>query len=110
MARTVSVVRHAPGGFLSGFTFDFTKATVWQEADWFAPGMIYGGFAHLSDAAIGGRRYYLPGAFAVRIREDRLPGRCLPPTSVMAHRWRCSIRPPAATQPPPMPTTPRPCP
>ena len=74
MARTVSVVRHAPGGFLSGFTFDFTKATVWQEADWFAPGMIYGGFAHLSDAAIGGRRYYLPGAFAVRIREDRLPG------------------------------------
>ncbi|MGO9111081.1 MAG: hypothetical protein ACLP9L_17805 [Thermoguttaceae bacterium] len=73
MARTVSVVRHASGGFLSGFTFDFTKATAWQEADWFAPGMIYGGFAHLSDAAIGGRRYYLPGAFAVHIREDRLP-------------------------------------
>ena len=79
-----------PGGFLSGFTFDFTKATVWQEADWFAPGMIYGGFAHLSDAAIGGRRYYLPVRLPCASARTACRGRCLPPTSVMAHRWRCS--------------------
>ena len=35
--------------------------------------MIYGGFAHLTDTAIGGRAHYRPGDFTVRIREDRLP-------------------------------------
>ena len=64
LARTVRVAGRGPGGFLSGIAFDFTKATCWRDADWFAPGMIYGGFAHLSEAAIGGSKYYRAGAFA----------------------------------------------
>jgi hypothetical protein len=73
LSRTVRVVGSAPGGFLSGFTFDFVKASSWSEAEWFVPGMIYGGVDGLPGSAIGGRTYYQPGAFVVRIREDRLP-------------------------------------
>ncbi len=72
LARRVKVAGNAPGGFLSGFTFDFVRASSWSEADWFVPGMIYGGFAFLTEMAIGGRAHYRPGEFTVRIREDRM--------------------------------------
>ena len=35
--------------------------------------MIYGGFENLAAHAIGGRAYYHPGSYTVRIQEDRLP-------------------------------------
>lgn len=80
LARTVKVFGNGSGGFLSGFTFDFVHASTMSEADWFAPGMIYGGFGNLSPSAIGGRANYRPGDFTLRIREDRLPAPML-----MAH-------------------------
>ena len=33
----------------------FDETLTWPQVQWFAPGMIYGGFAHLTDTAIGGR-------------------------------------------------------
>ena len=71
--RTVRVRGSAPGGFLSAATLDLTGPCRWPEAEWFVPGMIYGGFANLPDTAIGGGAHYRPGNFTVRIREDRLP-------------------------------------
>ena len=71
--RTVRVHGKAAGGFLSAAVLDVTARQRWPKVAWFAPGMIYGGFANLPDAAIGGRAHYRPGEFSVRIREDRLP-------------------------------------
>jgi len=71
--RTVRVRGSAPGGFLSAATLDLTGQRRWPQAEWFVPGMIFGGFANLPDTAIGGRAHYRPGKFTVRIREDRLP-------------------------------------
>jgi len=71
--RTVKVHGNAAGGFLTAATLHVTARQSWPEVQWFAPGMIYGGFTHLSDNSIGGRSYYQPGAYTVRIREDRLP-------------------------------------
>jgi hypothetical protein len=71
--RTVQVHGNAAGGFLSAAVLDVTARQRWPEVEWFAPGMIYGGFANLTDVAIGGRAHYRPGNFTVRIREDRLP-------------------------------------
>lgn len=71
--RTVSVHGNAAGGFLTAATLAVTKQQSWSQVEWFAPGMIYGGFEHMSDAAIGGHSYYKPGDYTVRIREDRLP-------------------------------------
>jgi hypothetical protein len=73
LTRTVTVKGEATNGFMSGFQFDFIQPRVWTNAEWFAPGMIYGGFDHLNPAAIGGRAHYQPGNYTVRIREDRLP-------------------------------------
>ena len=74
LTRTVTVHGNAPGGFLSATTWQLTRPCTWPQVEWFAPGMIYGGFANLTDTAIGGRAHYRPGGnFAVRIREDRLP-------------------------------------
>lgn len=64
---------NAPGGFLSAATLPLQEPRTWPDVQWFAPGMICGGFEHLSPAAIGGREHCRPGAYAVRIREDRLP-------------------------------------
>jgi hypothetical protein len=47
--RTVRVRGSAPGGFLSAATLDLTGPRRWQRVEWFAPGMIYGGFANLTD-------------------------------------------------------------
>lgn len=73
LIRKVKVQGNAPGGFLSGCALDFAKPLSWSEAEWFVPGMIYGGFANLTETAIGAKAYYQPGNFSVRIREDRLP-------------------------------------
>jgi len=73
VAREVTVEGNDTHGFLSGVTLCVGHRLSWPEAEWFAPGMIYGGFDHLSDAAIGGRAGYRPNHFDVRIREDRLP-------------------------------------
>ena len=73
VTRTVKVVGNAPGGFLSAVTLPLDTRLSWPQVQWFAPGMIYGGFDHLTDVAIGGRAYYRTGDFTVRIREDRLP-------------------------------------
>jgi len=80
LARTVTVHGSAPGGFMSGAIWPLAAPRTWPEVHWFAPGMIYGGFANLTDVAIGGRAHYRPGDFTVRIREDRLPAPLL-----MAH-------------------------
>jgi len=74
LERNVSVSGNATNnGFMSGFQFDFVKPLLWTDAEWFAPGMIYGGFEHLTETAIGGKANYRPGNYTVRIREDRLP-------------------------------------
>ena len=80
LTRTVIVHGNAPGGFLGAATWQLAEPRSWPQANWFAPGMIYGGFAHLTDTAIGGRAHYRPGNFTVRIREDRLPA-----PLIMAH-------------------------
>lgn len=73
LVRTLTVTGDATNGFMSGFQFDFVQPRAWTNAEWFFPGMIYGGFDHLNPAAIGGRAHYVPGNYTVRIREDRLP-------------------------------------
>ncbi len=73
LARTVKVYGNSTGGFLSAITLPLDASLSWPQVEWFAPGMIYGGFDHLTAAAIGGRAFYRPGDFTVRIREDRLP-------------------------------------
>jgi hypothetical protein len=73
LSRTVAVHGNAPGGFLSAATLRLTGPRAWPQVDWFVPGMLYGGFANLTDTAIGGRAHYRLGNFTVRIREDRLP-------------------------------------
>ena len=73
LSRKVNVAGEAADGFMSGFQFDFAQSRSWTNAEWFAPGMIYGGFDHLSAEAIGGKAHYRPGDYTVRIREDRLP-------------------------------------
>ena len=71
--RIVRVRGSDASAFLSAITLDLARPASWPELDWFVPGMIYGGFDHLNEAAIGGRAYYRPGGFTMRIREDRLP-------------------------------------
>jgi len=73
LKRTVAVAGSDTGGFLSGVQFKIDQPLHWADVDWFAPGMIYGGFDYLTDEAIGGRAFYKSGDFTVRIREDRLP-------------------------------------
>ena len=71
--RTVEVNGNAAGGFLSGAVLRVASPQTWPQIQWFAPGMLYGNFDSIPDHAIGGRDYYRPGSFLVRIREDRLP-------------------------------------
>lgn len=71
MERRLRVVRPGEGGFLSAVTFEIAEELSWPEARWFAPGMIYGGFEHLTEAAIGGRTHYRPGS--VRGPDPRRP-------------------------------------
>lgn len=73
VARSVRVEGSAPGGFLTAVTLRPSRRMTWPEVQWFAPGMMYGGFDNLTAHAIGGRAYYQPGSYTVRIREDRLP-------------------------------------
>ena len=73
LRRTVTVRGQSASGFLSAFTLEPARPAAWPEISWFVPGMVYGGFDHLSAAAIGGRAFYRPGDFTMRIREDRLP-------------------------------------
>ncbi|HZQ55678.1 MAG TPA: hypothetical protein VFB14_26000 [Bryobacteraceae bacterium] len=72
--RTVRVAGNSPGGFLSAITLTHPEVHSRSQVDYFAPGIIYGGTAHLSAAAIGGSLTYQNGGHGqVRIREDRLP-------------------------------------
>jgi len=71
--RTVNVNGNAPGGFLSAATLKIVSPVQWPQVEWFVPGMIYGNFDLIPDFAIGGRKYYRPGDYTVRIREDRMP-------------------------------------
>jgi hypothetical protein len=73
LQRTVAVRGNAPGGFLSAAVLQLTAPQAWSDVEWFAPGMLYGGFDHLAPLAIGGSAGYQPGAYTLRIREDRLP-------------------------------------
>lgn len=73
LKRTVTVTGSADGGFLSGVQLKIDQPLHWTDVEWFAPGMIYGGFDGLTAEAIGGRAFYKQGNFTVRIREDRLP-------------------------------------
>lgn len=56
-------------GFLSGVTLELEKSVTRQQAQAFAPGMIYGGTDFLTSVAIGGAAHQRH----LRIREDRLP-------------------------------------
>lgn len=71
--RTVTVHGNTKGGFLSAAILRVIMPQTWPQIEWFAPGMIYGDFEFMSGDAIGGSDYYQPGAYTVRIREDRLP-------------------------------------
>jgi hypothetical protein len=74
LSRTVQVSGTNASGFLSSITLSHPEEHPRTKVDYFAPGMIYGGSAHLSAAAIGGSLTYGPeGHGQVRIREDRLP-------------------------------------
>lgn len=61
------------GAFLSAVTWTLTKRQAWPDVTWFVPGMIYNGWDNLTEAAIGGKAFYQPGQYAMRIREDRVP-------------------------------------
>lgn len=56
-------------GFLSGVTLELQKPATRQQAQAFAPGMMYGGTDFLTPVAIGGAAHQRH----LRIREDRLP-------------------------------------
>ena len=71
--RSVTVKGDASDGFLTAAVFDVVEPKAWPQIEWFAPGMLYGNFDLIPDFAIGGRDYYQPGSYTVRIREDRLP-------------------------------------
>lgn len=61
------------GGFLTSFTIGLNPELSWPDVQWFAPGMIYGGWENLSAKAIGGKTFYDSTGYFVQIREDRLP-------------------------------------
>jgi hypothetical protein len=82
LARNLTVAGHAQGGFLSSVVFSVKGDFPRSQVDFFAPGMIYGGTAHLSALAIGGAATYRDGEGKVRIREDRLP---IPMIGVLFH-------------------------
>lgn len=71
--RTVKVNGNASGGILSGAALRVASPQTWPQIEWFAPGMLCGNFDFIPGYAIGGRDYCRPGAYTVRIREDRLP-------------------------------------
>ena len=74
LSRTVRVSGATAGGFLSSITLTHAEEHPRQAVEYFAPGMIYGSPAHLTDVAIGGAASYEAGALGqIRIREDRLP-------------------------------------
>jgi hypothetical protein len=74
LSRSVRVKGTSSSGFLSGVSFSHPEEHSRSAVEYFAPGMIYGGSAHLSAAAIGGSATYAAdGPGQVRIREDRLP-------------------------------------
>ncbi len=74
LSRTVTVSGSEPGSFLSSITFTHPSVYPRSTVDYFAPGMIYGGTAHLSHESIGGPdAYESTGQGQIRIREDRLP-------------------------------------
>jgi len=82
LARKLTAAGQAQGGFLSSIVFSVKGDNPRSQVDFFAPGMIYGGTAHLSDLAIGGAATYRDGEGKVRIREDRLP---IPMIGVLFH-------------------------
>ncbi len=74
LSRTVTVSGSSSEGFLSAIEFPHPETHPRSAVDYFAPGMIYGSTAHLTNAAIGGSLSYEAGGHGqVRIREDRLP-------------------------------------
>ena len=74
LARTVTVSGSDSGNFLTSVTLTHPSVHPRTEVDYFAPGMIYGGTSHLSQASIGGPDAYNSTAQGrIRIREDRLP-------------------------------------
>ncbi len=74
LARTVTVHGNAPGGFLSSLQLTFAHPPPREALDYFIPGVVYGGTAHLTPAAIGGRDTYAASDKGVlQAREDRTP-------------------------------------
>ena len=71
--RQLSVKGSARGGFLTGVLLPVEGASRYADVDVFAPGMLYGRAARISDGAIGSRAGYCDGVREWRIREDRLP-------------------------------------
>ena len=69
VARRIAVSGNASGGFLSSVAFSVKGSFPRSQVDMFAPGMIYGGTAHLTPSAIGGALTYSEGQGKLRIRE-----------------------------------------
>ncbi len=69
-SRKVTVNGNIKGaGFLSALRLTNTQKQSKAETKFFAPGMIYGSTAHLTEVGIGGKK----SGNATLIREDRLP-------------------------------------
>ncbi|MDQ2842036.1 MAG: hypothetical protein M3Y72_13540 [Acidobacteriota bacterium] len=74
LSRTVTVSGGSSSGFMSEIEFPHPETHPRSAVDYFAPGLIYGSTAHLTNAAIGGSlTYEADGHGQLRIREDRLP-------------------------------------
>ncbi len=71
--RRVTVHGTSDRSFTSNIRLEHPGHLSRNNVEYFAPGMIYGSFAHLTPAAIGGRDTYEQGKGIVQIREDRLP-------------------------------------
>ena len=93
--RTLRVAGHAPAGFVSAVTLPIDEKLAWPQTQWFAPGMIYGGFEHLPDTASGAEEkggairlgYWFPGTEGeVTYAGNTDPGGHL-------HKWQRRYRP-----------------
>ncbi len=73
LKRKVKVEGNSNEGFLSSVELKTAQKFAREDVNIFAPGMIYGSTAHLTDSAIGGKDLYLAGKGTLWIREDRLP-------------------------------------
>lgn len=69
LSRRITVNGNDQAGFMSSVTFQSKQAQSRNQLSYFAPGIIYGDASHLTEGAIGGKKFQN----SIHIREDRMP-------------------------------------